>query len=579
VSATATTVLAFFPMTQLGGGTGEYLQTLPLIVIFSLIASLFLALTFTPLLARTFLKVPVRQPRMATWLQTFRQNMYRPILTTSLKRPLVIISVATVCFVGSLALFPLVGVSFFPTADKPLLLIDIETPEGANIDHTENVAHFVERLLDTTDLVASYTTNIGHGNPQIYYNRMPKNFIKTHAQILVNLKKWEPHSFYATINQLRSEFQNYPGADITVSELKNGPPQEAPIEIKILGGNLDTLKMVARDIATLISETEGTQNVDNPLAIDKTDLRVNINRQKTGLLGLAVADIDLTVRAGMNGHAVTRASFYDGEKYDLVVRLPMKDRTYIENLDHIHITSQMGAHIPLRQVADIHFETSPSRVGHFNLKREATVTADVQEGLNTAEVTQQIIDQLKVYDFPNHYTFYVGGEYETQQDSFGSMGQILIVALLGIFAVLVLQFKSYKQPFVVFSAIPLAFTGSIVMLFITGFSFSFFAFVGFTSLVGIVINNAIILVDYTNQRMTQGDALVQAIQDACETRFMPIVLTTLTTIVGLLPLTLTGSNLWAPLGWTIIGGMISSTVLTLVVVPILLQWFTKTKTA
>ncbi len=574
VSATATTVLAFFPMTQLGGGTGEYLQTLPLIVIFSLIASLFLALTFTPLLARKFLKVPTRQPRMAIWLQTLRQHIYRPILTTSLKRPFVIIGVATVCFVGGLALFPLVGISFFPTADKPLLLIDIETPEGANIDHTEQVAHYVESLLDTTSLVVSYTTNIGHGNPQIYYNRVPQNFIKTHAQILVNLKEWEPRSFYATINQLRSQFQNYPGADITVSELKNGPPYEAPIEIKILGDNLDTLKAVARDVAALFSETEGTQNVDNPLAIDKTDLRVNINRQKAGLLGLALADVDLSVRAGMNGHAVTRASFHDGEKYDLVVRLPINDRTRVENFDHINITSQMGAHIPLRQIADIHFETSPSRLGHFNLKREATVTADVEEGLNTADVTLQIIDKLRAYDFPKHYTFYVGGEYETQQDSFGSMGQILIVALLGIFAVLVLQFKSYKQPFVVFSAIPLAFTGSIVMLFLTGFSFSFFAFVGFTSLVGIVINNAIILVDYTNQRLVQGDALRKAIMDACETRFTPIVLTTLTTIVGLLPLTLTGSNLWAPLGWTIIGGMISSTVLTLVVVPILLQWFT-----
>ena len=575
VSATATTILAFFPMTQLGGGTGEYLQTLPLIVIFSLIASLFLALTFTPLLARKFLKKPTHQPKMATWLQTVRNTIYRPMLTTALNRPIIILSFATACFVGSLALFPIVGVSFFPTADKPLLLIDIDTPEGSNLERTENAAHFVENLLDTTDLVSSYTTNIGHGNPQIYYNRIPKNFLKTHAQILVNLKTWEPNSFYTFIHHLRTQFTQYPGANITLNELKNGPPNEAPIEIKILGDHLDTLKTVARDVAALISETEGTQNIDNPLAIDKTDLRVNINRQKAGLLGLALADIDLSVRTGMNGHAVTRASFTDGEKYDIVVRLPVQNNTAIKDLNHINVTSHTGAHIPLDQVANIHFEAGPARLGHFNLKREATVTADVQEGQNTAEITQQIIAKLNGYDFPTHYTYYVGGEYETQQDSFGSMGQILIVALLGIFAVLVLQFKSYKQPFVVFSAIPLAFTGSIIMLFITGFSFSFFAFVGFTSLVGIVINNAIILVDYTNQRIAQGIVLLQAIQEACETRFMPIVLTTLTTIVGLLPLTLTGSNLWAPLGWTIIGGMLSSTLLTLIIVPILLRWFSK----
>lgn len=575
VSATATTVLAFFPMTQLGSGTGEYLQTLPLIVIFSLIASLLLALTFTPLLARKILKVPTRQPKMATYLTTLRQKIYRPILTTSLARPILILTIATTSFIGSLILFPMVGVSFFPTADKPLLLIDIEMPEGSNLKHTEKATTFVENLLDTTDLVANYSANIGHGNPQIYYNRVPENYQKTHAQILANLKTYESTSFYTLINQLRQQFENYPGAEITVSELKNGPPYEAPIEIKLLGDNLDTLKTVAKDIASLISETQGTQNIHNPLAIDKTDLRVHINRNKAHLLGLVLSDIDLTVRAGINGHAVTRASFQDGEKYDLVVRLPIKNDAAIQDLNAINVTSQIGAPIPLRQFADIQFEASPSRVGHFNLQREATVTADVQEGINTATVTKQIIAKLNAYDFPDNYTFYVGGEYETQQDSFGSMGQILVIALLGIFAVLVLQFKSYKQPFVVFSAIPLAFTGSILMLFITGYSFSFFAFVGFTSLVGIVINNAIILVDYTNQKIAQGDELIQAIQDACETRFMPIVLTTLTTIFGLLPLTLTGSSLWAPLGWTIIGGMISSTALTLIIVPILLRWFSK----
>jgi len=205
-----------------------------------------------------------------------------------------------------------------------------------------------------------------------------------------------------------------------------------------------------------------------------------------------------------------------------------------------------------------------------------TITADVIEGANTATITQAIIKQLNAYSFPTGYTYHVGGEYETQQESFGSMGQVLVVALLGIFAVLVLQFKSFKQPFVVFSAIPLAFTGSIFTLFLMGYSFSFFAFVGFTSLIGIVINNAIILIDYANQRISEGTDLLTAIQQASETRFTPIILTTLTTIVGLLPLTLTGSNLWAPLGWTIIGGMISSTILTLVIVPVLLKWFSDT---
>jgi len=155
---------------------------------------------------------------------------------------------------------------------------------------------------------------------------------------------------------------------------------------------------------------------------------------------------------------------------------------------------------------------------------------------------------------------------------FGSLGQMLVIAIMGIFAVLILQFRSFVQPFIIVSAIPLAFSGSVLGLFLTGYSFSFFAFIGFTSLVGIVVNTSIILVDYSNQLMERGLSMDQALRKAAETRFSPILLTSITTISGLLPLTLSGSNLWAPLGWTIIGGMLSSTLLTLLIVPILYQW-------
>jgi len=192
----------------------------------------------------------------------------------------------------------------------------------------------------------------------------------------------------------------------------------------------------------------------------------------------------------------------------------------------------------------------------------------------TTTITEAIIEQLDTIELPQGYSLYVAGEYEAQQDTFGDLGILLILSMLGIFAVLVLQFKSFKQPLIVFAAIPLAVTGSFFALFITGWSFSFFAFVGFISLVGIVVNNSIILVDYSNQLMKQGQSKLEAIQEGAKTRFVPIILTTTTTILGLLPLTLSATSLWSPLGWTIIGGMISSTFLTLIIVPILFNWFT-----
>jgi multidrug efflux pump subunit AcrB len=182
---------------------------------------------------------------------------------------------------------------------------------------------------------------------------------------------------------------------------------------------------------------------------------------------------------------------------------------------------------------------------------------------------------LDNYNWPKGYRYYVAGELESRQESFGDMSKAVVIAVLGILAVLVLQFKSLSQPLIVFAAIPLAIVGSLFALFLSGYTFSFLAFVGLTSLVGIVVNNSIILVDYTNQLRAEGKELMKAIKEAGETRFVPIIVTTGTTIGGLLPLTLTGGSLWAPMGWTIIGGLAVSTMLTLLVVPVLYKIFSK----
>ncbi|UZR93812.1 efflux RND transporter permease subunit [Chondrinema litorale] len=581
ISSTVTTVLSFFPITQIENATGEFLQTLPLIVVFSLTASLVLALTFTPLVAGKFLKAGSKM--QMKWVDKLLDNLvekvYARLLTFSLKKPWLIVAVAVFTFLGSLALFPLVGVSLFPTADKPLVLVDINTPNGTNLDRTDEAARYVESLIDSMDYVVSYASNVGSGNPRVYYNRVPIQFKKSHAQLLINLEDWENDKFYALIAYLRAKAETYSGAKVTISELKNGPDYEAPITIKILGDEMDTLKRIAADVEKLIEETPGTINVDNPLSISKTDIKVNINKDKAGISGVSLADIDMAIRAGLTGVTVSEVSFDNGDKYNLVVRLPFDEKPGIEDFNKIYVPNRNGQMIPLNQLASLAFQAGASQIFHFNLTRNANVLADVIEGYNLNEVTMSVIDQLNNYNFPEGYSYYVAGEYENQQESFGSLGQILVGALIAIFAVLVLQFKSFRQPFIVFSAIPLAFTGSIVFLFLTGWSFSFFAFVGFTSLVGIVINTSIILVDYSNQLVAGGMQIEDAIIKAAKTRFTPILLTTLTTILGLLPLTLTNSNLWSPLGWTIIGGMISSTLLTLLLVPVLYKWFTHKKRA
>jgi len=579
ISSTTTTLLAFFPLALLSSGAGEFLRSLPITVILVLIASLILALTFTPMLASKLMPIPqskeTRKYRLQSFIDHTIEKGYMPALRFALRYPWIVMGIAILTFLGSAALFPSIGVSFFPTADKPILLIEIDTPNGSNIDETDKAVEYVESILDTIDYVASYSANSGHGNPMVYYNRINENYKKNHGQVLVSFTSWDPPRFYQTLAYLREVFSLYPQARITFSELKNGPPFEAPVEILLIGDNLDTLKQIAFDVEQIIENTEGTININNPLAIDKTNLKVNIDRERAGMSGISLIDIDRAVRSSLKGLTVDKATLEDGEEYPIVVRLPYDDGPSIEDLNRVYFTNFQGNAIPLRHAAQIEFEAAVNKIQHFNLERNTAITADLINPEATTQVVESIIPKLDAYDMPKGYRYRIAGEYAEQQKTFGDLGTLLIIAMLGIFAVLVLQFRSFSQPLVVFSAIPLALTGSFVALFLTGWSFSFFAFVGFISLVGIVVNNSIILVDYTNQLLERGMTKHEALIKACQTRFTPIILTTSTTILGLLPLTLSQTQLWSPLGWTIIGGMISSTALTLLIVPVLYNWLSR----
>lgn len=577
VSSTVTTVLAFAPLALLNSGPGTFLRSLPLTVIYVLLASLVLALTFTPIMAsRTLRKKRKERASFITRkLNHFIQKYYAPALQFALKRGLIIIAIGIGALVGAVALFPSIGVSFFPTADKPLLLINVDHPYSSNIAHTDKTLRYIEQVLDTTPYVKNYTTNAGHGNPQVYYNRVPEEYKTYHGQVLVNFKEWDPEQFYTTLSQFRTAFKDYPEGRISFSELKNGAPFEAPIEILLVGDDISVLKSISRDVEKMVRESKGTIDVNNPLAVAKTDIDININKDKAALFGVSLIDIDRTVRASLNGLEIDQVSIKeDNEDYPLVIRLPFEKQQTLDDFYKVYVPTNQGKNIPLSQVASLAFKEDYAKIDHYNTALNTAVTANVLDPDKTSEYTEAIITKLEAYEWPDGYSYFVGGEFETQNESFGDLGFLLISSLILIFAVLVLQFKSIRQPLIIFSAIPLAISGSFIALWITGWSFSFFAFVGFISLIGIVVNNSIILVDYTNQLMAEGMDKLSAITDAAKKRFTPIVLTSLTTILGLMPLTLQGTSLWSPLGWTLIGGMVSSTLLTLLVVPVLYKWLT-----
>jgi multidrug efflux pump subunit AcrB len=503
---------------------------------------------------------------------------YKPTLHFALSHPRMTVLFIFFIFCFSLFLFQFVGISFFPKAEKPQIVINIDTPEGSSLERTNAAARYVESVIEQREEVKQYATNVGRGNPQIHYNIESRELNVTHSQIFIELTKYDFQLVANLVKELRTEFETYPGTKIEVKELEQGPPVEAPVAIKILGENMDILREIARDVEGIFLATSGTVNINNPQKTTVVDLHIQINRAKAGMLGIPMVEIDRKVRASIAGMPVSTYRDTEGKEYNIVVRLPFEDKPKPEDFSRITVTSITGAHIPLNQIASVTFTSSPKQIDHYNFDRTVTITSDVDLGYSTDRVTRTIIAQLEEYQWPKGYRYYVAGEMESQQESFGGMGRAIIIAMIAIFAVLVLQFRSFAQPVIVFVAIPLAVIGSIFALLITRNTFSFTAFIGLTSLVGIVVNNSIILVDYTNKLRAEGKSIIDSLKEAGETRFVPIILTTATTIGGLLPLTLRGGTMWGPSGWTIIGGLMVSTFLTTVIVPALYLLLTK-KTA
>jgi multidrug efflux pump subunit AcrB len=469
-------------------------------------------------------------------------------------------------------MFRYIGISFFPKAEQGNVMIQATLPEGSNLERTDQVAGYIESVLDTMPSVKYYATNVGHGNPRIYYNMFPRRFDMRFAEIYVEFVDYEPEEFARRVQRLRDIFDDHPTARIRVKEFEQGPPFEAPVQIFVNGEDLDVIRRISADVEEMIRSQPGAINIENQFVKTNTELLFEIHREKANMLGVPIIEIDRTIRTAVTGIGVSSYRDGAGDEFDIILKMDhgtgIDAEFALEDLDQVYVSSLSGKQIPIRQFVDLKFQQVPSSISRFDQERTAEILADIHPNFSLDDVMNPVLAALEDYPLPPGYSYYIGGELESRTDSFGGMTNAVIIAIVSILSVLVLQFRSLRQPLIVFVAVPFAFTGMIWALLITGNSFSFTAFVGLTSLVGIVVNNSIILVDYINILRKRGIELSDALAEAAETRLTPIVLTALTTIGGLLPLTLRGGTMWAPMGWTIIGGLLVSTLLTLVIVPV-----------
>jgi multidrug efflux pump subunit AcrB len=574
VGCTATLIVAFLPLVFLPEASGSFIRSLPMAVVTTIFASMVISLTIVPFLASRILaeKHDEHGNIFLQYLQKIISGSYSKALEKALVFPKTTVLIATCIFISSILVWRTMGFSLFPKSEKPMFLVDIETPEGTNVQETNKLAKVVEAVLKQKSLVKSYATNVGKGNPRIYYNVLPHQEAENFAQIFVQLQpETEAAEKVVFIDELRSELAHVTNAKILVRDFEQGPPVEAPLTFRIFGENLDTLRKVAFDVEKIMSETEGTIYVNNPMKTLPTDLKVIINKDKSGMLGIPTADIDRTIRLGIAGLNIGKFREDDGNEYNINVSIPTENggRKNMDVFSQLYVNNLAGNAIPLRQVADVEMQTSPNQIRHFLFDRYVGVSSYTKTGFLTEKVNNIIEERLQKYPFPKGYSYVAAGEKESKQRSFSGIGFLIILTVFAFVSILILEFKTFKSTLIVLSVIPLGMIGAIFMLYACNLPFSFTAVIGLIALVGIEVKNSILLVDFTNQLREGGKSVDEAVREAGEIRFVPIVLTSLTAIGGLIPLVIEFSPLYSPLALVLIGGLISSTLLSRLVTPVM----------
>ena len=569
--STGVLLFAFLPMVFLPGGAGMFTRSLPLAVIFTVAASLLVSLTIIPFLASRILRRD-DNPEGNAVLRAINggiQRFYQPILHYSLDKPRRVFIAAMAACIGALFLIPAAGWLLFPQSDAPYFVIDVETPEGSSVAATDRVVRKAAAALAEEEAVVGIMENAGAGNPQVYYNVRSLTEDTRRGQVFVVLDKWHRTETAALQQRLRDRLGNDADARISIRVFENGPPLNAPIAIRVTGPDVAVLKRLAIRVAEAMRQTAGTRDINNPLAVDRVDLDLGLDADKAALLGVAPGEPRRALRLALAGERAASFRDEEGDTYPVVVRLPMTERQPVSALGEVYVQTAAGGSVPLAQVATPYLKSVPPLIERFDLQRTATVTAWNKPGYLTSRVTNELRTRLEAIALPPGYRIIVGGEAEASAESFDGIGAIALLALFAIIAVLVAEFGNFREVAVVAGVIPLGMFGGIIALLLTGYPMSYMGIIGFVALIGIEIKNSILLVDFTTQLRERGLGLREAVEKAGEIRFLPVLLTSVTAIGGLLPLALGGSALYSPLAWVIIGGLVSSTVLSRIVTPVM----------
>lgn len=584
-ASTLTTIVVFLPMIFMGGIVGIMFKQLAILTSVTLIASLFAALTLTPMAASKLLKGLKRgEERKHGKLYKFSERMftsleagYKKVLAWAVFHKTMTVVIVAVVMAISLWVGKGLGTDYIPEFDAGDVVAVIETEVGTSAAKTDSVAQLVMKVFEEEipEMVSgSLFSTAGQTEDGILSSvgfREGKNI----ATIMCHLTKPNLRNDNAReiANRLRSriseipEIQNFRllGGSIISSAITGN---KKPIEVEISGNNFTSINETAEMLTAKMRESALLSDVINNVDNGKLEIQIKVDKKKASAMGLNSAMIGLQVRQSIYG--AEAGEFKElGDEYDIMIRYAPESRNDINQIKNIQLKNLLNQQIPLYAVADIEMGTSPLQINRKDQQRVVKVMSELNK-VSLGEGQKEVKRIIRDLDIPTDIDLKIAGQTSEQGESFGDLYLILILGVLMVYMVMAAQFESFRDPFIIMFAIPVTFVGVVWAFKITGLTLSITTFVGIIMLMGIVVNNGIVLVDYTNLLRQRGYNLYDAIQEAGRSRLRPVLMTTLTTILGMVPVATSsgmGREAYSPLGITMIGGLLVSTLITLLLVP------------
>ena len=570
LASTLTTVAAFLPLAFMTGSSGEYIRSLPIVVSTTLMASYVVAMCVTPLMCMGMLKPPP-QPAVASQ----GVSPYERLMFWCLSHKSIVIGLAAAALVLTLQLLPVIGSQFFPAGERDQFFVDVWLPEGAPITATDAVVKTVQEMVIETrtrtvageqrDCLVNTVGFVGGGPPRMTLTMDVEQTYSNFALLVVNTSDARVSAGWA--EELAQKVKSIPGATITVRQFMLGPVVKYPVEFRLVGDDSDVLREQAERMVAELRSTPGSVRVWTNWGNSGYQLEVEIDSEAANLAGVSHQDVARTLTSLLSGGYLT--TYREGDhQVRVVLRLEQGQRSGLDDLSGIYVNGTAGK-VPLDSLAELNVAWKPAKISRRDNRRTITVASTVKEGTLATDLTSDALPAMEkiLASLPPTYELQIGGEQDKSAEAQGKMSAAFMIGFALIILVLISQYNSFVKPLVVLAAIPLALIGALLGLFFSGWPLGFMPSLGIVSLAGVVINNAIVLIDFIESKVAGGDALRPAVASAGKIRMKPILLTTLTTIGGMFPLALFGGPMWAGMAWAIICGLLVSTVLTLLVVP------------